>query len=301
MRLQGTYTALITPFQGHEVDYDGLRQNVAFQIDNGITGLVALGTTAETPVLSEAERERILATVLETANGRVPVIAGTGSNATEHTISDTRRAREAGADAALIVAPYYNKPTQEGIYRHFAAIADAVDIPIIVYNIIGRTGVNITTDTMERLARIPSIIAVKEASGSIAQAQDVIQRIVPTRDDFSVLSGDDGLAPAMISMGGHGVISVASNLIPRETCELINATLNGDLARMRRIFLSLNPVFQALFIETNPVPVKEAMAYWGMPSGVPRLPLVPLTDNNRATLFRVLDTFRVAGRIEEAI
>lgn len=301
MRLQGTYTALITPFHGNDVDYEGLRNNIEFQIENGISGLVALGTTAETPVLSEAERERILAAVLETTNGRVPVIAGTGSNATEHTISDTRRAKDAGADAALIVAPYYNKPSQEGLYRHYAAIADAVDIPIIVYNIMGRTGVNIATDTMVRLAHIPSIIAVKEASGSIVQAQDVLQRILPERPDFSVFSGDDGLAPAMIAMGGHGVISVASNLIPRETCELINAALRGDLVRMRRIFLSLNPIFQALFIETNPVPVKEAMEYWGMPSGAPRLPLVPLTDHSRATLYRVLDTFRVAGRMEVAL
>ncbi|HPE29402.1 MAG TPA: 4-hydroxy-tetrahydrodipicolinate synthase [Candidatus Mcinerneyibacteriales bacterium] len=291
---RGVYTALITPFIGDEVDYEGLRRNVRFQIENRIDGLVVLGTTAETPALTEREKEQIIGTVCEEAAGRIPIIVGTGSNSTRETIEQTRRAKTMGADAALIVAPYYNKPSQEGLFRHYEAVALSVECPVIIYNIPGRTGVNIETDTLERIAGLPHVAGVKEASGNMSQVSDVIHRISNSHDHFSVLSGDDSMALPLTALGGDGVISVISNLVPGLVGSMIRNALNGNLEKARQENSRLFPLARAAFIETNPVPVKKAMELCGLPAGPVRLPLWTMSEQHEKDLERVL---REAGLI----
>jgi 4-hydroxy-tetrahydrodipicolinate synthase len=281
MIIRGAYTALITPFlEDGSVDYEQLEKNVVFQIENGIDGLLALGTTAETPTLTKEEKNKIIDCCMRTINGRVPLMVGTGSNSTAKTIKNTMEAEKMGADIALIVTPYYNKPTQEGIFQHFKAVVDATDIPILVYNIEGRTGRNIETDTLKRIAQLEGIIGVKEASGNMSQIQSVITEIGDQKDSFNVMSGDDSLTLPLLSLGGQGVVSVISNLYPKEMSTMVREALKGNFEEARSIHNKLLPMMKGAFIETNPSPIKGAMKYVGMDTGEVRLPLVKLTSEN---------------------
>ena len=286
---KGVFTALITPFTDYgTVDYAALERIVNFQIENGIDGLVPCGTTGESPCLSHEEHDRVIAQTIKFAAGRVPVIAGTGSNATNEAIRLSQHAEDAGVDAVLLVNPYYNKPNQEGLYRHFRAIADSVSVPCILYNIKGRTGVNLETDTLLRLVRdCPNIYAVKEASGNLDQMTDVINR---SPSDFIVLSGDDNLALELVKRGGDGVISVASNLFPKEMVSMVHAAMDGDNATAEKIESYFADFFKTCFIETNPIPIKTAMAHYGRCREIFRLPMCPLEKpEHRTELIRTTD------------
>lgn len=286
---QGSNVALVTPFRNGKVDEAKLRELVAFHIEHGTDGIVPCGTTGESPALSHDEHRRVVEIAIEAAAGRVPIIAGTGTNSTAHTIELTRHAERAGASAALVVNPYYNKPTQEGLYRHFRAVAEAVAIPIFVYNIQSRTAVNVETDTLARLAReCRNIVGVKEASGSLDQMSQVIAACAP---EFIVLSGDDNLTLPLMAVGGRGVISVIANIVPRETSEMTHAALDGDWKRARDLHYKLFPLARAAFIETNPIPIKEAMAMAGMIEPEFRLPMCRMSDANRERLRAILKPY----------
>jgi 4-hydroxy-tetrahydrodipicolinate synthase len=290
MKIQGTFTALVTPFDGNDhLDEVGLRANIRYQQQHGIDGIVLLGTTGETPTLSDKEQEKILSIGREEISGKSLFIAGTGNYSTSKTVEATRKAKELGADAALIVTPYYNRPTQEGMYRHFSTIADAVDIPIIVYSVQSRTGQNLTVDTLLRLAKIPNIVSVKEASGNILQIADVIGSVKGIRADFTVLSGDDNLALPVIAYGGDGLISVASNLFPAAVKQLVNACMSNRMEEARDLHYQLLPFFKAIFVETNPIPIKAAMNWSGLPAGECRLPLCPLLPESARFLRNILE------------
>ncbi|MDP9454516.1 MAG: 4-hydroxy-tetrahydrodipicolinate synthase [Actinobacteria bacterium] len=283
----GAFTALITPFKNGEVDVEALEGLVEFQIKGGVSGLVPCGTTAETPALSEAEDKLVIETVVRVAAGRVAVIAGTGSNSTDMAIKYTKMAEEAGADGSLQVTPYYNKPTQEGLYRHFAAIAENTSLPLVLYNIPGRTSITMSAETTARLAEVPNIVGTKEATHSMDMASD-IRRLCG--EEFCILSGDDSLTLPIMALGGNGVISVASNVAPAAVSEMVGALLNGDFERGRELHYELLPLFRALFVETNPIPVKSAASLLGLCSDEMRLPMVPLADENLAKLREVMDT-----------
>ena len=272
---RGVYTALITPFTDlGVVDYKALERIIEHQVEAGIDGLVPCGTTGESPTLSHDEHDRVIAQTIRFAAGRIPVIAGTGSNSTTEAIRLSQHAEDAGANALLLVSPYYNKPTQKGLYLHFRAIAESVKIPCILYNIKGRTGVNLETETLIRLAEdCPNIVAVKEASGSLRQMEDVIKA---SDDDFMVLSGDDNLALDLIKLGGDGVISVASNLFPREMARMIHSALAGNWDEAEQLGSWFAPFFSLCFVETNPIPIKTAMAQCGWCRESFRLPLCSL-------------------------
>jgi 4-hydroxy-tetrahydrodipicolinate synthase len=288
---QGVFTALITPFnRDGKIDEQALRKLVDFQIDLGIDGLVPVGTTGESPTLSPEETEQVIRVVVEQAKGRVPVIAGTGSNCTDKAIHMTEKAKAIGATASLQVAPYYNKPTGEGFFRHFTAIADAVDLPMVVYNIPGRTGKNIENPIMLRLAEHRNIVAVKEASGSIPQMMDLIAK---KPKDFNVLSGDDNLAFPLMALGGTGVVSVASNIVPDRMKQLTQAALKGDWDRARKLHYDLLPLFKGIFLETNPIPIKAAMALKGFVEEVYRLPMCPLSQENKKALTGILEQLKI--------
>jgi 4-hydroxy-tetrahydrodipicolinate synthase len=287
--LSGCFTALITPFRNGLVDEPALRALVERQIDGGVSGLVPCGTTGEAPSLTAAEWDRVVATTIETAAGRVPILAGTGSNGTMTTIERTQRARALGADGALIVTPYYNKPTQDGLYRHFAAIAEAVDLPIVLYNVPGRTSVNMLPETVVRLAAIPTIVGIKEASGSLDQASQIVHE-APA--GFVVLSGDDSLTLPIMGVGGTGIISVVSNIVPDAVSALTSACLAGDFATGRAMHLALFDLCRAMFVETNPVPVKAAAALLGYCTPEVRLPLAPLSESAQRRVEAALETWR---------
>ncbi|MCK4797101.1 MAG: 4-hydroxy-tetrahydrodipicolinate synthase, partial [Spirochaetes bacterium] len=256
--LKGIFTAIVTPFtQNGMIDEDTFRKLIEKQIQAGITGIVPCGTTGESPTLSHEEHNKVIDIVCNQVNGRCEVMGGTGSNSTKEAIKMTEYAKKAGATSSLQVVPYYNKPTQKGLYNHFKAIACAVDIPIIIYNIKSRTGINLETSTLVELAKIKNIIGVKEASGSIQQVMKVIKS-VPR--DFSVLSGDDNLTLPLMAAGGHGVVSVASNIIPKKIVEFVECGLREDFAAMRKIHYELDELFSKIFIETNPIPVKKILA-----------------------------------------
>ena len=255
-------------------------------IKAGVHGLTPLGSTGEFAYLNAGQRTAVVQATIEAANKRVPVIAGTGSNSTREAIDLTKHAERAGASGALVVNPYYNKPTQEGLYRHFRAVAESVTIPIVTYNIAGRTAVNVETATMARLARdCANIVGVKEASGSLDQMSQVIAACGPS---FSVLSGDDNITLPLMAIGGHGVISVIANIVPRETADLVHAALDGDFKRARELHYRLFPLARAAFLETNPIPIKEAMAMAGMLEPEFRLPMCRMGDANRETLRGIL-------------
>ncbi|HEV2094605.1 MAG TPA: 4-hydroxy-tetrahydrodipicolinate synthase [Rubrobacter sp.] len=282
----GAFTALVTPFRNGAVDVEALENLVEFQIGQGIHGLVPCGTTGETPSMSEAEDRLVIGTVVRVANGRVPVIAGTGSNSTDMAIKYTRMAEEEGADGSLQVSPYYNKPTQEGLYRHFAAIAESTSLPIVLYNIPGRTSVTISAETTARLAEIPNIVGTKEATHSMDMASD-IRRLCG--EEFGILSGDDSLTLPLMSLGGRGVISVAANVAPAVVSDMVSALLIGDFERGRELHYDLLPLCRALFVETNPIPVKTAASILGLCSDEMRLPMIPLAGENLDLLRRVME------------
>jgi 4-hydroxy-tetrahydrodipicolinate synthase len=282
----GTFTALVTPFRNGEVDVEALEDMVEFQIEHGVSGLVPCGTTGETPAMSEEEDRVVVETVVRVAAGRVPVVAGTGSNSTDMAIKYTKMAQEVGADGSLQVAPYYNKPTQEGLYRHFAAIAESTDLPLILYNIPGRTSVTISAETMARLAEVPNIVGVKDSTLSMNMISDVISLC---GEEFDVLSGDDPMTLPLISLGGVGVISVASNVAPGAVSDMVKALLEGEWERGRELHYELLPLFRALFVETNPIPVKTAASLLGLCSDEMRLPLIPMGGENLRLLQETMD------------
>jgi len=282
---KGAITAIVTPFRNGKLDAAALRKLVAFQIRNGIYGIVPCGTTGEASTLSFEEHEKVIQIVIDAVRGKVPVIAGTGANNTKEAITLTRYAKKAGADAALIVTPYYNKPTQRGLFDHYKAIAEEVDIPIILYNVPGRTGVNMTDETVARLAEIKNIVGLKEASGNLTQICEILRS---TPEDFCLLSGDDALYFPMLMLGAKGVISVTANVVPREMIDLYEACVAGDIAKAREIHFRLWPLMQTLFIETNPIPVKTAVAIMGMIQEELRMPLCGMSEANKKTLAKVL-------------
>jgi 4-hydroxy-tetrahydrodipicolinate synthase len=286
---RGTFTALVTPFRNGGVDISAFQQLVEAQVAAGITGIVAIGTTGESPTLSHDERGQLIRLAVETANKRCLVIAGTGSNATQHAVADTKIAEKLGCDGALLVAPYYNKPSQEGLFRHFKAIADATSLAIILYNIPGRCSVDILPDTVVRLANeCRNIVSIKEASGSVERVSELRGRLP---ESFSILSGDDSLTLPFMAVGAAGVVSVASNLLPAEVCALIRACESGDLKSAELLHRKLLPLFKNLFIEPNPVPVKTALAWRGVMSGEVRLPLCEMSEANQVRLRTTLEEF----------
>ena len=298
IKLRGAFTAMITPMNSDgSIDYEGFRKNVKFHLEQGIDGLVPLGTTAETPTLDEktgSEEDKIIEIVFEevrkfekTSDKKIPVILGAGSNNTKDAILYCERAKKVGADAALVVTPYYNKPSKEGIFRHFEAVSK-VGIPIVVYNIQGRTGLNIPTDLMERIAELPNIAGVKEASGNISQMMDVIAKIKSKKQDFAVLSGDDGLTLPLMATGGDGVISVVSNLAPALVTQMVTEGLKGNFDKAREIHYRLLPFFKAAFVDGNPTSIKYAMSIKGFCKPCVRLPLVEVTDSAKKIIENAL-------------
>jgi 4-hydroxy-tetrahydrodipicolinate synthase len=286
---QGSFVAMVTPFRNGKVDEAKLKELVEFHVSHGTDGLIPCGTTGESPTLNHDEHRRVVEIVVEAARGRIRVIAGTGSNSTAEAIDMTKHAERAGASGALVVNPYYNKPTQEGLYRHFRAVAESVAIPVVLYNIQSRTAINVETDTMARLARdVKNIVGVKEASGSLDQMSQVIAACGP---DFSVLSGDDNITLPLLAIGGSGVVSVIANIVPRETADLVHAALEGDWKRARDLHYRLFPLARAAFLETNPIPIKEAMAMAGMLEPEFRLPMCRMSDANREKLRAILKPY----------
>lgn len=286
---KGSIVAIATPFNDGGVDEAKLKELVEFQIKNGTSGIVPCGTTGESPTLSTAEHERVIEISIKAADKRVSIIAGTGSNSTEEAVSLTKHAADAGANAVLVVSPYYNRPTQKGLYLHFKEIAQSVDIPIILYNIAGRTGVNIEPTTIAQLARdCKNIIGVKEASGSLEQ-MSMIKQLCP--EGFLLLSGDDVLTLPVLSIGGVGVISVVANIVPHAIAQLVETFNRGDLKKAQALHYKLLPLVKAMFLETNPIPVKTAMGLMGLCSGDLRLPLCTMAEENLAKLKKAMKDY----------
>ena len=283
MSIQGLYTALITPFSHGAVDYGKLKEIVEMQIAGGVDGILPTGTTGESPTLSVEEHLDVIEKVIEYANGRCKIMAGTGANCTEEAIKLTRRAKAMGADSCLQVTPYYNKPTQEGLYRHFSKIADDCGLPSVLYNVPGRTGVAIAADTIARLASNPNIVAVKEAGGSVERVSEILNLC-----DITVMSGDDSLTVPMMAVGAKGVISVASNIYPAELKKMVDLCAAGNFAEGLKLHRRFYSLFKHLFIESNPIPVKAAMAMMGLIEEEYRLPLCPISEKNRAILTETL-------------
>ncbi|HLG51632.1 MAG TPA: 4-hydroxy-tetrahydrodipicolinate synthase [Chloroflexota bacterium] len=281
----GCLVALITPFRDGQIDEPALRRLVEFHLQNGTDGLVPCGTTGESVAMTEEEQLRVIEIVVETVNHRIPVIAGTGTNSTAKTIKMTKKAREIGADGALLVTPYYNKPTQQGLFLHFEAVAKETDLPLVLYNVPSRTGVNLLPETVARLAKIPTIVGIKEASGSMDQVSQIIESCRP---DFAVLSGDDSLTLPMLALGAVGVVSVVGNLAPAAMSEMVRAYRTGQVARARELHYQLFDLCRAMFLETNPIPVKTAAGILGLCSDEMRLPMCPMGEANRAKLEAVL-------------
>jgi 4-hydroxy-tetrahydrodipicolinate synthase len=287
MRLEGTYTALVTPFRSDgSVDFEALSALVEWQIEQGIDGLVPCGSTGEAATLSHVEDGEVVRHVIRVTAGRVPVIAGTGSNSTREAVGRTREAAESGAAGALLISPYYNKPTQDGIFHHYRTVAEDAGLPIVLYNIPGRTASRLEPDTIARLSRVPRVIGLKEAGGDLTLTSHTIAQAEP---EFSVVSGDDALTLPMLSIGGRGVISTAANVAPREISEITSSYRAGDVERAQRIHFELLPLMEALFIETNPIPVKTALHLLGrIPQPTLRLPLTEMQKSNRDRLESVL-------------
>ncbi len=293
--IRGTLTAMVTPFKDGRVDYDRLSANVRFQIEHGIDGLVPVGTTGESPTLSHDEHRQVIEHVVTQAKsvggGKIKVVAGTGSNSTAEALQLTQHAKQVGADAALMVNPYYNKPTQEGLYRHFMAVADQVGLPIVLYNIPGRTGITMSPATVARLAGHTMIVAVKEATGSLDIASEIAT--LCDLDKFTIISGDDSLTLPLMSIGAVGVISVLTNLIPAQVKAMVDAVVAGDFALARKQHRQLFPLFKGMFVETNPIPIKTAMAIRGLDTGELRLPLCELASKNRVALEQLLREYKL--------
>jgi 4-hydroxy-tetrahydrodipicolinate synthase len=292
---KGAIVAIVTPFKKGRVDEEALRSLIEMQINNGTDGIVPCGTTGESATLSHEEHDRVIEITIEAVRKRVPVIAGTGSNSTAEALRLTRHAYEAGADAVLMVTPYYNKPTQEGMYQHFQTIAEQVPIPLVLYNVPGRTGANLLPETVWRLSSVPNIVGIKEASGSIKQIMDVIQLC---REDFCVLSGDDAVALPVLSLGGSGVISVFSNVAPADMAGMIDAYQAGDMVKARNMHYRMLPLMDALFIETNPIPVKAALAMMKMIDYELRLPLCRMSKTNEEKLEKILSAYGLLTNLD---
>ena len=289
--MHGSLVAIVTPFKNGKIDEDALKELIEFQIENGTHGIVPCGTTGESPTLSHEEHEYVIELTVKTVNKRVPVIAGTGSNSTKEAIRLTKFAKEIGADAALVVVPYYNKPTQEGLYQHFKQIASQVDIPIILYNIPGRSVVNMTPETIARLAHdFDNIVGVKEAAGSIPQASKIIQLC---GEDFIVLSGEDALNFPLLAIGARGFITVTANIAPRDVADLYNHFNNGEFEKAKNMHYKLQPLNDALFIETNPIPIKAALSMMDKIKYEYRLPLTEMAENNYNKLKTALSDYRL--------
>jgi len=285
---EGSMVALVTPFKKGKVDDKKLAELVGFHIKNGTSGIVPCGTTGESATLSYEEHERVIEVVIEAANKKIPVIAGTGSNSTAEALMLTRHAKKAGADASLQVSPYYNRPTQEGLFRHFKTIAEEVDLPMIVYNIASRTGVNIEPETMARISKVKNIAGVKESSGSLEQMSRIRYLC---GDKFNLISGDDALTLPLLAIGGIGVISVVNNIVPRDVADMVARFKKGDLEGARKLHYKLLPLIKAIFIETNPIPVKTAMSLMGMIEPDLRLPLCSMSEVNLEKLKQALKDY----------
>jgi 4-hydroxy-tetrahydrodipicolinate synthase len=289
---RGTFTALVTPFRNGDVDFAAFEKLVEAQIAAEITGLVAVGTTGESPTLTHEEKEKVIQRAVKIANGRCKLLAGTGTNSTRDAIEATKFAEKAGVDGALLVAPYYNKPSQEGLFRHFKAIADKTSLPIMLYNIPGRCSVDIGPDTVVRLAEsCRNIVSIKEASGSVERVGELRRRLPK---EFTILSGDDSLTLPSIAVGAVGVVSVASNLFPAEICALVRACKSGDFKSAENLHRKMFSLFKDLFIEPNPVPAKTALAWRGAMSAEVRLPLCEMTEANQTRLRKTLEAFEKA-------
>lgn len=280
----GTGTAVVTPFKEGGVDFESFGRFLNWQIENGVEFLVVLGTTGESPTVTAAERAEIITFAVKAAAGRVPVVIGTGTNSTASTIALSQQAEGLGADGVLVVTPYYNKPTQEGLYQHFKAVAAAIKIPLIVYNVPGRTGTNILSETVHRLSRLLNVAGIKEAAGDVAQIDTLVRLIKKDRPDFAVLSGNDDQAFHLVNSGGDGVISVLSNVMPRETSDMIRLALAGEVEKARELHHRMFPLMKNLFVEANPIPVKYAVNRLGLCRNELRLPLVPATEKCMAVI-----------------
>jgi 4-hydroxy-tetrahydrodipicolinate synthase len=285
---KGSIVAIVTPFKNGEFDEEAYRQLIDFQIEGGTSAIVPTGTTGESATLSMEEHARVLDVAVEAVGKRVPVIAGTGGNNTNEAIELTEHAKKVGADATLQVTPYYNKPTQEGLYQHFKAIAKAAPLPQVLYNVPGRTSVNLLPSTVARLAELPEVTAIKEASGNLVQMAEIINLV---GDKIALLSGDDNLTLPVLALGGTGVISVVANIVPMDTAEMVSAWEKGDLGRSKELFYRLLPLCQAMFYETNPIPVKTALALMGKIRGGFRLPLAPISPANEERLRTALNDY----------
>lgn len=285
-KFRGAFVAIVTPFIDGKLDEQGLKDLIEFQIAGGTHGIVPCGTTGESATMSHAEHRRVVELTVKTVAGRVPVLAGTGSNSTSESIELTRAAKDAGADGALMITPYYNKPSQEGLYQHFKAVAEAVDIPIILYNVPSRTAVNMLPETVARCAQIANIVGIKEATADLNQISQVI-RLCPK--DFAVMSGDDFTSMPTVMIGGTGVISVTSNVAPKDMSAMMNAALSGDIAKAKELHYKLLPLMQAMFIDTNPVPAKMTLTMMGkIKSGLPRLPLYKMNEATEEKLKKII-------------
>jgi 4-hydroxy-tetrahydrodipicolinate synthase len=288
MMFKGAFTALVTPFRDGQLDPETLRKHIDFQIDGGINGVVPCGTTGEASTMSHDEHVEVVRLTVQHVNRRVPVIAGSGSNSTSEAVELTERVKETGADACLMITPYYNKPTQEGLYRHFSTVAEKVDIPIILYNVPGRTGVNMLPETVARLALIPNIAGLKDATGDLKQAS-YTRQLVP--EEFTILSGEDALVYPLMTIGGQGVISVVSNIVPGEMAAMCRHHRDGNIRDSLALHHRLLPLCDAMFVETNPIPVKGALAMMGKITNELRLPLVPLSEKGIARVKQALGDF----------
>lgn len=289
---RGAITALVTPFRDGRVDEDAYRQLIDWQIQQGVNGIVPCGTTGESATLSHQEHNRVIDIAVDEARGRVPVIAGTGSNSTAEAVRLTQHAKEAGADGALLITPYYNKPTQEGLYQHYKAVAEEARFPLVLYNVPGRTGCNLLPETVARLAELPEVVGIKEATGDLKQVSDVLEKC---GDRLAVLSGDDFTVLPLLALGGRGVISVLSNVVPADVSAMLAAYEAGDLPRARELHFRTMPVARALFLETNPIPVKTALALMGRVGPELRLPLCPLQEANAKKLATTLRDYGLLG------
>jgi 4-hydroxy-tetrahydrodipicolinate synthase len=287
---KGSIVALVTPFRDGKVDEDAFRELIEFQIDGGTSAIAPCGTTGESATLSMEEHNMVIDITVDAVNKRVPIIAGTGGNSTSEAILLTEHAKKAGVDATLQVTPYYNRPSQEGLFRHFKTIADAVPLPQVLYNVPGRTGINMLPETVARLAELPDVVAIKEASGNLAQMAEIISL---AGDKITLLSGDDNLTLPVLAIGGRGVISVLANVAPRDMADMVRAWEEGNLDRSRELFYKLFPLCQAMFYETNPVPVKTSLALMGRIEEELRLPLAPMAKANRDRLEKALRDYRL--------
>jgi 4-hydroxy-tetrahydrodipicolinate synthase len=286
---RGCYVAIVTPFKADgSLDEVGLRSNIDYLIDNGVAGLVPCGTTGESATLSWDEHMRVVDVTIDQASERVQVIAGAGSNNTTEAVEAAIHAKKSGADAILTITPYYNKPSQEGLYRHFSVIAEKADVPMVLYNVPGRTGVNMLPETVERLSSLPQVVAIKEASGNLTQRAEIHRRC---GDKITILSGDDALTLPILACGGTGVISVTGNILPAKMSKMVDLWLNGDHAGALELHDELLPISQTVFIETSPVPIKTCMAEAGLAAGPVRLPLAPMLESNREKLLGVWRTY----------